>query len=207
MSQARTRGISKLPHGYHVHQSIDLKNERKFKRAIQVVYLLVVFAAIAAALIFELPLTSGWSSWATIAVTVVAIFVYMAVHEATHGVAIHVLTGIRPFYGINLPFLTTGSRAYLNRRSFVIAALAPCVLWGIVLLTALLLLPADYRLTAYILLALNFAGSAGDFVLVAHVRRQQPDILVQDDGSKIRIFGPQPQTPGQPLESVAPSDE
>jgi hypothetical protein len=60
-----------------------------------------------------------------------------------------------------------------------------------VLVAALLTLPRDYLLTAYILLALNFAGSAGDYLEVYVVSRQQPNALVQDDGGKIRVFVPQ----------------
>lgn len=188
--QAKARGISALPTGYLLHQTIDIKSERKFQLATQSFFLLIVLAAGTAALVFALPLTSGWSLWGTIAVTAISVLVYMAVHEATHGVAIHVLTGIRPFYGMAFPFLTTGSRAYLSHRSFVIAALAPCIVWGAVLLAAWFLLPADFRLTAYVVLTLNFAGSAGDFVLIGAVRGQPAGALVQDDGAKVRIFVP-----------------
>lgn len=57
-------------------------------------------------------------------------------------------------------------------------------------LAALFALPADYRLTAYVVLALNFAGSAGDIVEAYVVSRQQPEALVQDDGGKIHVFLP-----------------
>jgi hypothetical protein len=91
-----------------------------------------------------------------------------------------------------MPSISTfAMSAYLTRRSAVIVALAPAVLWGIVLVAALFIVPQDYRLTVYILLALNFAGSAGDFVEVYVVSRQQPDALIQDDGNKVLVFVPQ----------------
>lgn len=58
------------------------------------------------------------------------------------------------------------------------------------LVVALLTLPPDYLLSAYILLTLNFAGSAGDFVEVYVVSRQQQDALVKDDGNQIHVFVP-----------------
>ncbi|MFD0047135.1 DUF3267 domain-containing protein [Pseudarthrobacter scleromae] len=100
------------------------------------------------------------------------------------------LTRVRPTYAVRFPFLTTGNRAYLTRRTAVVVALAPCIVWGGVLLAALLTVPADYRITMYVLLALNFAGSAGDYVEVYVVSRQQPDALVQDDGDNINVFVP-----------------
>ncbi|WP_211219896.1 DUF3267 domain-containing protein [Glaciibacter superstes] len=84
----------------------------------------------------------------------------MAVHEATHGVVLQTLTTVKHSYAVRFPFLTTGNHAYLTRRSAIVVALAPAVIWGILLVAALLALPQDYLLTAYILLALNFAGSA-----------------------------------------------
>jgi Putative zincin peptidase len=121
----------------------------------------MALVAVGVALLLELPLESSWSSIFTISVTVFACLIYMAVHEATHGVVLHILTKVKPSYALRFPFLTTGNHAYLTRRSAVVVALAPAVIWGIVLVAALLTLPQDYLLTAYILLALNFAGSVG----------------------------------------------
>lgn len=73
----------------------------------------------------------------------------------------------------------------------MIVAVAPAVIWGLVLLAALATLPQDYLLTAYILLALSFAGSSGDFVEVYVVSRQPSGALVQDDGNKVLVFVPQ----------------
>lgn len=58
------------------------------------------------------------------------------------------------------------------------------------LLAALVTLPDDYRLTAYILLTLNFAGSAGDIVEVYVVSRQPAEALFQDDGNDLHVFLP-----------------
>lgn len=189
--RAGLRSTAELPPGYRIHRTVDLEKDRKFAVAVQGLFVLVALCAVAAALLLDLPLTSGWSPVVTVPVTLLMCLVYMAVHEATHGFVLQSLTEVRPSYAVRFPFLTTGSRAYLTRRNAVIAALAPSVVWGIVLFVALLTLPADYRLTAYILLALNFAGSAGDFVEVYVVARQQHDALVRDDGGKLHIFAPQ----------------
>lgn len=190
-AQTRVQDTSVLPSPYRVHRTVDLKTDKKFALAVQGLFVLVAFLAVAAALLLDLPLASGWGPLVTIPVTLVACLVYMAVHEATHGVVLHLLTKVRPSYAMRFPFLTTGSHVYLTRRSVVIAALAPAILWGIVLSVALFTVPADYRLTAYILLALNFAGSSGDYVEVALAVRQQRGALLQDHGSKIHVFVPQ----------------
>lgn len=191
--QDRLRDTAELPPAYQQHRTVDVKTDRRFAVAVQGLFVLVAIVAVAAALLLELPLASSWSPVVIIPVTLLACLGYMAVHELTHGVVLQLLTKVQPSYTVRFPFLTTGNHAYLTRRSAVIVALAPSVVWGVVLLIALLTLPADYRLTTYILLALNLAGSSGDWVEVFVVARQQHDALVQDNGDKIHIFVPQNQ--------------
>lgn len=189
--QPPLRDTVKLPPAYRTHRNVNLKKDRKFSVAVQAIFVLAALFAVAAAQLLDLALVSGWSPVVTILLTLLACLGYMAAHEATHGVVLQFLTGIRPTYALRFPFLTTGNRAYLTRRTAVIVALAPCLVWGIVFLLALLTVPDDYRLTAYILLALNFAGSAGDYLEAYVVCRQPPESLVQDNGDSIHIFVPE----------------
>ena len=78
----------------------------------------------------------------------------------------------------------------LTRLSALTVTLAPTVICGTVLAVALLTLPPEYLLSTYILLTLNFAGSAGDFVEVYVVSRQPQDALVKDDGKQMHVFVP-----------------
>lgn len=184
------RSTAERPGEYRIHRTVDLGKDRKFAFAVQGIFAVVAGVAIAAVPLLDLPLTSGWSSIVTVAVTLLACLVYLAVHEATHGVVLRLLTRVRPTYAVRFPFVTTGNHAYLTRRDAVLVALAPSIVWGLALLAAVFTLPADYRLTAYVLTALNFAGSAGDYVEIFLVTRQPPTALVRDDGDKVHIFVP-----------------
>lgn len=186
----KLRDAAELPDTYGEHRTVDFKNDKKFAVAIRALFVAIALVAVGAALLLHLPLEAGWSPILTIPVTLVACLIYMAAHEATHGVVLQLLTKMKPLYAVRFPFLTTGNHSYLTRRSAVIVALAPAVLWGIVLIAALFTVPQDFRLTVFIVLTLNFAGSAGDFVEVYLVSRQQPDALVQDDGNKVHVFVP-----------------
>lgn len=189
-AERNLQDTAELPVTYRRHLTVDLKKDKKLALAVQGIFVSIGLVAGGAALLLGLPLNTDWAPVVTIFITLAACLVYMAVHEATHGVTLQLLTKVSPSYKLRFPFLTTGNRAYLTRRSAVIVALAPAVLWGIVLLAALLTLPDDYRLTAYIVLALNFAGSAGDIVEVHVVSRLRPEALVQDDGKKVHVFLP-----------------
>ncbi|MHA7283915.1 DUF3267 domain-containing protein [Arthrobacter sp. TMS2-4] len=187
--QARLRDTSELPSSYVMHMAVDFK-DRKFIVVIQGIFVLVVLLAVGVALLLDVPSATSWGPAITIPVTLAACFVYMAVHEATHGVVLQLLTGVRPSYAVRFPFLTTGNHAYLTRRSAVLVALAPTLIWGIVLGLALLTLPTDYQLSAFVLLTLNFAGSAGDYLEAYVASRQQQNVLIKDDGKLMHVFVP-----------------
>ena len=139
--QGSLRDTAELPRTYREHRTVDLKTDKKFAVAVQGIFVLMALVAVGAALLLELPLETSWSLILTISVTLFACLIYMAVHEATHGVVLQMLTKVKSFYAVRFPFLTTGNHAYLTRRSAVVVALAPVVIWGIVLVAALLTLP------------------------------------------------------------------
>ncbi|GAA1131863.1 DUF3267 domain-containing protein [Arthrobacter flavus] len=189
--QSKVRDTAELPTSYVRHITIDFKKDRKFAAAVQGIFVLVVLLALGAALVLDVPAATSWGPAVTIPVTLAACLIYMAVHEVTHGIVLQLLTKVKPSYAVRFPFLTTGNHAFLTRRSAVLVALAPSVFWGIVLGLGLLTLPQDYLLSAYILLTLNFAGSAGDFLETYVVTRQQQDVLIKDDGKLIHVFIPE----------------
>ncbi|MDL5350146.1 DUF3267 domain-containing protein [Microbacterium sp. zg-YB36] len=188
-----TQNAAHLPAGFQADHTVSLRQKR-YAFAVQTIFILASLLSVGAALLFRLPLETAWPPAITILVTLLALLVYMALHELSHGVALQLMTGVRPTYALRFPFLTTGTDAYLNRRTAVIAALTPVIVWGLVLFAALTTVPQDCRLTVYILLTLNFAGSAGDFVEVYVASRQPAGALIQDDGDIVHVFVPTPRT-------------
>ena len=182
--------VTTPPAGYQAASRLDLKADRRAAITIQVGVALTVAAAIAAAFLLDLPLDSGWSRLLVTLLTVAAVVLYMAAHELTHGAALWALTRVRPTYAVRLPYLTTGSQALLTRRDAVIVAMAPFVLWAVVLSALWLTLPQDARLTVYVLMALNVAGSVGDGVQAWVFSRLAPGALVRDDGTETTVFLP-----------------
>lgn len=119
-----------LPPEYEARTAVDLKEDRKAAAAIQLVFVAVVIVVVGGGFLLDLPMSSGGDTWVTISVAVVACVAYMAVHELTHAVLLWGLSRVRPTVALRIPYLVVGGRGYLNKRSFIIAALAPAVLWG-----------------------------------------------------------------------------
>ncbi|MGJ7441738.1 DUF3267 domain-containing protein [Aquipuribacter sp. MA13-6] len=175
------------PSGYRLHRSLDLRRGRAAV-ATQAVFLLVVGVMVGVAAVADLSFATGWGTAMTWVVTLVACGVYMVLHELTHGAALRLLSDSGPSFAVRFPYLSTGSDAYLSRSTYIRVALAPAVVWGLVLLVAILLAPADWFLTLYVLTVLNLAGSAGDVVLVRAVLGVPQDALVRDDGRRTTVW-------------------
>ncbi|MDD4081279.1 MAG: DUF3267 domain-containing protein [Eubacteriales bacterium] len=179
-----------LPAGYQTHGTLDLKEDKKANLAIQLIFALIVLVMVGLAVWLRFPTRGAWSTGMVILVTVLMALAYIVVHELTHGVVMQAFSGVRTVYSFRFPFAATGSTAYFNKASFVIIALVPAVLWGIVLIALLLLLPPDFFLSVYILIGLNFAGAAGDYVQVYVTAKLPRMALIQDDGKQSRVFLP-----------------
>lgn len=186
----RTLNSAQLPPNYQFDRKIDLKKDKKAYIAIQGLFLIVVAIMIGLSLWLNFPTKNSWSTGVTVLVTVAMCVVYMITHELIHGVFLKLLSGVNPKYFVRIPFLCTGSEAYFNKRSFSIVALAPVVIWGVLLLTLLALVPTDYFLSIYIVIALNFAGAAGDYFQVFAISKLSPTALIQDNGKETKVFLP-----------------
>lgn len=186
----RALNSAQLPPDYQLDMKMDLKKDKKINIAIQGVFLFIVALMIGMAVWLNFPTKSNWSTGVTVLVTVAMCAVYMIMHELIHGIFMKLLSGVRPKYFARFPFLCTGSEAYFNKRSFGIVALAPVVIWGILLCAMLALLPTDYFLSIYIVTALNFAGAAGDYFQVFAISKLSPMALIQDNGKETKVFLP-----------------
>ena len=82
------------------------------------------------------------------------------------------------------------NEAFVGRESFLVVALGPLVLWGVVLLGLFAVVPADAYLTGYILSALNAAGSAGDLYQAWLVARLPPHAKLRDNGTETTVMVP-----------------
>lgn len=119
--------VTELPPDYRLHLAIDLKDDKRAATAIQVTFVLTAAAMVGFALLLDLPLASGWSTGVVIAAAVAACVFYMALHELTHAAVLGLVSDVRPTFAVRLPYLVTGSKAYLHKTSAIAVAVAPAV--------------------------------------------------------------------------------
>ena len=94
----------------------------------------------------------------------------------------------KPKYGFSGLYFYAGSPVFFDRRSYLISALAPVVIWFFILLVLDTILPEKYFWFFYILQIVNLSGAAGDFYIAYLARSMPADVLIRDWGYQMEFY-------------------
>ena len=199
MKRVKNWACERLPEGYELYERIDIAAD-----------------AAKPMVIFGVLLTAGMILWGVFGAghpiseafqmepfrvifaafgMIVGMVVYIFVHEGIHGFFIKMFSGRPPFYGKNLKkgMFYAGSSCFFDSRAYVVIALAPLIVWGIVIALMLSELSTEapqFWWYLYVIQIFNFTGAAGDLYITGRVLRMPKDVLVQDDGILMKFFLP-----------------
>ena len=130
-------------------------------------------------------LRDHWILWPALAAMLTA---YIPLHELTHGAFMFVLSGVKPKYGLRLPYAYAGSDAYFDKRSHAVIALAPVLIWGVILQILCAMLPEGWWWLIWAVQISNVSGSTGDIYCVLRLARMPRDTLIRDTGTRMTIY-------------------
>jgi len=183
-------GVFELPVGYSLVRKIDFL-EKKFAREINAGALLILLL-LGALGIMIVPLEVRFDGLRPLLLVgfglLLAILLYVVAHELIHGVFIKKYSGRKAKYGFAGAYAWAGSDAYFNKRQYIVIALAPIVLLGLLLLLLNVLLPQEWFWPVYLIQMLNISGAAGDIYLTGLMGRLPADVLVKDAGLSMEIY-------------------
>ena len=115
-------------------------------------------------------------------------FVYILLHELVHGIIIRIVSGKWGYFGFKSIYAYAGSHAYFAKAPYLIIALAPVVLWGILLGISAAFVPRTWFWVVYIIELINVSGAAGDLYVTARMVKLPRDIFVKDDGTAMTVY-------------------
>ena len=121
-------------------------------------------------------------------ILLVGIFAYMILHELVHGITMKFFGTNKVKYGFTGLYAYAGSDDYYDKLSYVIIALAPIVVWGIVLLILNLTFGREWFWVVYFIQIINVSGAAGDMYVTYRMTKLPKDVLVNDTGVEMKIF-------------------
>lgn len=188
------RVLDSLPEGYLPILKVDFKRDKKLLWKIENK---VFWGSIMLAVImhFVVPITTfvtldyGFLNFlGRLAAALAACFAYMLLHELAHGVAMRCMGGKKVSYGFSIPYAYAGSGDFFGRKSYTVVALAPVLLFAVLLTVIMLLVPRQWFWAVWLVQIFNLTGSVGDYYVTWRFAKLPADILVQDSGVSMTVY-------------------
>ena len=182
-----------LPQGYREILHIDLQKDKKLMLIVNILGLVVMVVMFAIAVCF-VPVTTFFDYGNTmqmilkLAVLWIGFVVYLVAHEAVHGIVMRHYCNAKVRFGFTGMYAFAASGAYYCRKHYIVIALAPIVVWGIVLGILNFMVPISWFYVVYFIQVGNISGAAGDLYVTWRFRKLPGDILIQDDGVSMTVF-------------------
>ena len=180
-----------LPQGYSFFDKIDLKNNKKQFWTVQGICLSTIAVMLGIGCIIESPLKieNNTASIIGLVVLIVGFVLYIFAHEAVHGLFMYAFCKTKIKYGFVGWAAYAGSSAYYDKKHYIIIALAPVVVWGVVFAVLNIFFHSGiWFWVIWFLQICNISGACGDFFCVYKTARYPKDILVNDTGLEMQIF-------------------
>lgn len=183
-----------LPENYDLYERIDLAKDKKAFNAVMIWSVVAMVVMIVAGLVdhsfaaaFDMPLEKVLFCVAAMAVGLLA---YIVLHEAVHGVFIWLFTGSMPSFGFDLKhgMAYAGSTWFFKKWPYIVIALAPVVIWGIVLAVWCSMAEEYYFWYIYAIQIMNITGAAGDLYVTYMVSRMPSEVLATDSGTAMNFY-------------------
>lgn len=180
-----------LPENYELVRTIDLDKNQKEKNIVTILSLVLLVVVFVLGFVLRSPVSvMAAITQPVMLVALPAFLVYLILHEAVHGAFMWYFSKKKPHFGISLQYAYAGSDAYFRRTPYLIIALAPFVVWGLVFGIIALMLDSVWFWLFWFLEAGNASGAAGDLYVFYVISRMPENVLVQDDGISMRIYAP-----------------
>lgn len=188
------KSYRELPEGYSELLKVDLQNNKKLMIFVNVLALLITVLMVVP-MHFAVPITTLFSFEKGIlayffrfGALLVLIIVYMILHELVHGITMKACGTQKVKYGFAGIYAFAGSSDYYDKRSYILIALAPVVLWGAVLSVILPFVSFEWFWVVYFIQIMNISGATGDFYVTFKFIKLPKDILVSDSGTAMTVY-------------------
>lgn len=196
------KSCTTLPEGYREIYALDMHEDKKL--AVWVNLLSLAIAAVfAVPMLFVVPwwttfdMTDGMSGyWIKLAAMLGLTLLYLVLHELVHGIAMRICGTKKIRYGFKGVYAFAASNDYYRKKPYIFIALAPVVLWGIVLAIVTPFVPASWFWVVYFVQLMNLSGAAGDLYVTVRFSRMSGDILIRDSGVGMVVYAKETEQSG-----------
>lgn len=124
-------------------------------------------------------------------VLLLSMIVYIFLHELVHGITMKYFGTQKVRYGFTGLYAFAGSEEYYGKKAYSIIALAPVVVFGILLGVLNFFVPTQWFWVIYLIQIINLSGAAGDLYVTAKFSKFPKDIYVKDTGVEMTVYAKQ----------------
>lgn len=183
------RCIQELPRKYQKILSFDLQNDSKLALLVNGIAIGIALVMLAVGFFLKRGF-SLFTSLPSLAAFLACVVVYMVLHELVHGLCMKLFGAKKVRFGFTGLYAFAGSSEYFQKGAYITVALAPLVVWGVVLLALNIAAGPEFFWFVYLLQLVNVSGAAGDLYVSLRFWRMPKDVLVQDTGVSMTVFAP-----------------
>ena len=121
-------------------------------------------------------------------VLLVGMVLYMVLHELIHGLTMKIFGTKKIKYGFTGMYAFAGSGDYYDKKSYIVVALTPIVVFAIIFAIINSFVPTQWFWVIYMLQVINVSGAAGDLFVTVKFSKKPKDILVSDSGIEMIVY-------------------
>ena len=187
--------FTELPEGYREIYAVDLQKNRKMMLALNgagllLTLLMVIPACILVPISTLFSMEEGFLAYALrFAVLIGGSILYIVLHELTHAAVMRMYGARKVRFGYTGVYAFAGSEQdYFDRFAYVQIALAPLIVWGLVLTVLNLLLPTAWFWAIYFIQITNVSGAVGDLFVTLRFSKLPRDIRIKDTGVAMTVY-------------------
>lgn len=188
------KSVERLPEGYKEIYTINLQKDKKIALLVNLLAV-VITVLLAVPMHFIVPISNLFSMddglkayFLRFAALIVLMIFYIIFHELVHGVAMKLCGTKKVKYGFTGMYAFAGSKDYYGKKAYIFIALAPVVLWGVVLGIINPFVSAQWFWVVYLIQIANLSGAAGDLFVTVKFAQMPRNILVQDYGVGMTVY-------------------
>lgn len=188
------KALSTLPDGYRSRFTLDLQKDKKLALLVNGLSFAIATVLIVAMHLYRpvwllFDMEEGLGAYFTrFFVLLVMLAAYMVLHELVHGAAMKLCGTKSVHFGFTGLYAYAGSDDYYDKSSYIFVALAPIVVWGVVLAVVNVFVDGPWFWTIYVVQICNLSGAAGDLFVTVKLARLPKDVLVHDVGVSMTVY-------------------
>ncbi len=185
---------SELPEGYREIYSVNLQRDKKAALIVNIaaLILMVIFVIIG---LFIVPISYTFVNdgsivtvWLKMMAVLAGMIVYLILHELVHGITMKHYGAKKVKYGFTGLYAFAGCEEYFTKKPYIVIALAPIVVWGVVLAAVCCFVPKSWFWLVYFIQVMNLSGAAGDLYVTYKFSKFPKDILIKDTGLEMKVY-------------------